>query len=203
MSWSEEAMPTRDELIRQYASLSDDRLVALAVNEVSGLTAGALEALTATLNARGLGDQLRDAIGIQTRPLAPSELDALVQEARGLPCPSCGSTAVKLNAATVATVRSVMVMTSYEKNVVVGCPACISSAADTADTITAAFGWWGLPFGPVYTLRAISLNAKAAAVSKQEEPTAEFRQFVSAHRGAVALQLQEQSLESQGGPTKS
>lgn len=195
-------MPTRDELIRQYASLSDDRLVALAVSEASGLTAEALEVLKAELSARGVGDQLSDAIGIQTRPVAPEALDALVQRARRLPCPSCGSTAAKLNAAIVGTVRSVIVMTSYEKDVVVGCPSCISSAADKADTITAAFGWWGLPLGPIHTLQAMSLNAKAATAAKQEEPTVQFRQFVAANRGAVVLQLQAQSPESRGGPTR-
>jgi hypothetical protein len=195
-------MPARDELIRHYAGLSSDRLVALAVNEAGGLTAEAVEVLKAELAARHMGDQLRDAIAIQARPLDPGELDALLERARRLPCPSCGSAVAKLNAATVATVRSMLVMTSYEKSVVVGCPSCISAAADRADTTTAAFGWWGLPLGPIYTLRAIALNSKAARVAKQEEPTAEFREFVAANRGAVVLQLQTQSPESRGGPTK-
>jgi hypothetical protein len=183
-------VPTRDELIQRYASLSDDRLLDLAVSEASGLTAEALEVLKAELHARGIGNQLRDAITIQTRPIAAPELEELVQRARTLPCPSCGSTGAMLNAATVGTVRSFLVMTSYEKSVVVGCPSCISSAADKADTVTAALGWWGLPFGPIHTLQAIALNAKAASAAKQLEPTVEFRKFVERNRGAVVLQLQ-------------
>jgi hypothetical protein len=195
-------MPTRDELIRHYACLSDDRLMALAVNAAGELTAEAVDVLKAELHARRLDDRLPDVIAIQTRPVAPDELEALVQCARALPCPSCGSTASMLNAATVGTVRSFVVMTSYEKSIVVGCPSCIRAAADKADTLTAAFGWWALPFGPVHTIRAILLNAKAASVARQQQPTPEFMQFVEANRGAVLLQLQAHNgREGRGGPT--
>jgi hypothetical protein len=195
-------MPTRDELIRHYGGLSDDRLTSLAVNEASGLTVDALEVLKAELHARGLGDQVRDAIAIQTRPLAADELLELVRRARRLPCPRCGSRAAMLNAATVGTVRSFLVMTSYEKSLVIGCPPCIRSAADKADTITGAFGWWGLPFGPIHTFQAMSLNAKAAAAANQEEPTREFAQFVVGNRGAIVLQVKAlDAHEGRGGPT--
>jgi hypothetical protein len=197
-------MSARDELIRRYEGLSNDRLMDLAVSEASDLTTEALEVLNAELRARGLGELLEDVIAVQTTPVAAGELDDLVQRARRLPCPRCGSTAAMLNAATIGTARSFLVLTSYEKNVIVGCPSCISSAADKADTVTALLGWWGLPFGPIHTLQAMSLNAKAASAAKQLEPTAVFRQFVEANRGAIVLQLRaHHGSEQRGGPTRS
>jgi len=183
-------MPTRDELLRHYAGLSDERLVSLAVHEASQLTAEAVEVLQAELRARQLADNLRSAIAIQTTPLEHDEIEALVQRARRLPCPRCGSTAAMLNAATVGTVRSFLIASFSERDLVVGCPSCIRAAAEKADTLTAALGWWALPFGPLRAINAIVLNAKAARAATQEEPTADFRGFVTANRGAIVLQLE-------------
>jgi len=176
--------------------------MALAVNEASGLTPEALEVLRAELHARRLGNELRDVIDIQMRPIPPDEVDELVGRFRRLPCPLCGSVAGMLNAATVATAQSFLVMSTFEKRLVVGCSSCITAAADKADALTGALGWWAIPFGPVHTLQAMRLNARACSAAERQEATVELRQYVEANRGAVVLRLREAERPSErGGPT--
>ena len=155
-------MPTRDELIRYYATLHYDRLLALAVNEAAQLTPEALGVLREEVHRRGLDNVLRDAIEIQTRRVEPAEQEELVQRFRKLPCPICNAQAALLNGARVATAYSFLVMTTYQEGLVIGCPQCILAAARKANRATAAFAWWGIPWGPIRGLKAMWLIMRPA-----------------------------------------
>jgi hypothetical protein len=192
-------MTTRDDLCRHYAGLSDDRLLALAVNEASQLTAEALEVLQKELHARQLDKDLGGVIAIQTRHEDPREIELLVERARKLPCQHCGSKADMLNAATIATVRSFVIFSAFEKDIVVGCPGCLRAAAHNADTTTAALGWWSFPFGPIRSIQALLMNAEAVRATTQQEATTEFREFIAARRGAVLLAVEAHDRSVAGG----
>jgi len=118
-------MPTRDELIRYYGELTDDQLMRIGLYEADELTQEALEVLKAELRTRGLGKDMEEAIEVQTCLLSPGDQEELVACFRQLPCPICGATGGSLNAGTVATARSFIIMTTREERLVVGCPKCI------------------------------------------------------------------------------
>jgi hypothetical protein len=186
-------MSSRDELIRHYATLPDDRLMTLAANEAAQLTPEALAVLREEVHRRGLDKDLRDAISIQTRRVEPAELEELVQRFRRLPCPICGSRSGLLNAAKVATAHSVLVMTTYEAPLIVGCAQCIVAAASRANRTTAMFAWWGIPWGPIRGLEAMSVNAKAKSLAEMADATDELRGYVAANLGEVMLLLRKES----------
>ena len=186
-------MPTRDELIRYYETLHYDRLLALAVNEAAQLTPEALGVLREEVHRRGLDNDLRDAIEIQTRRVEPAEQEELVQRFRKLPCPICNAQAALLNGARVATAYSFLVMTTYEEVLVIGCPQCILAAARKANRATAAFAWWGIPWGPIRGLKAMSVNHEASAAAERHEATADLRQYVASNLGEVMLRLRQGS----------
>lgn len=189
-------MPTRDELIRYYGELTDDQLMRIGLYEADELTQEALEVLKAEIRTRGLGKDMEEAIEVQTCLLSPGDQEELVACFRQLPCPICGATGGSLNAGTVATARSFIIMTTREERLVVGCPKCIVAAAHRATNLTCALGWWGLPWGPIRTFQAISKNARTNSTVQGHQATEELRQYVAANRGAVALRLQ----QNRGGP---
>lgn len=183
-------MAYRDQLIRKYAQLSNDQLIRLATYEAGGLTPEAREVLREELRGRQLGGGLSDVIDIQQREIAPQEHDELVERFRKLPCPICNSVGRPLNAVTVATARSFLIMTTHQKRVVLGCPECILAAARKAQRLTLAFAWWGIPWGPIRGLQAMVLNAEARSAAARQEATAELYNYVAANRGEVLLLLQ-------------
>jgi hypothetical protein len=185
-------MPTRAELIDYYRALPDDQLMRLALHEAGELTPEALEVMKEEIRTRRLGEPLEAAIQAQTTSLPPEEQQELLARFRRLPCPICGTTGSLLNAATVATARSFLIMTLYESHVVVGCSRCITAASRKANNLTLALGWWGVPWGPIRACQAISINAKANSTAQTDQATETLLGYVAENSGAIVFRLRQQ-----------
>jgi hypothetical protein len=184
-------MPTRAELIEYYSALPDDQLMRIALYEATDLTEEAIEVLKGEIRTRRLGEPVEAAIQIQTCVMSPEEQQELLARFRRLPCPICGAAGGLLNAVMVATARSFLIMTAYETRLVVGCSQCIVAASRRATNLTLALGWWGIPWGPIRALQAISINAGANSTAQGDQPTEALKRHVAANRGAVSLMLQQ------------
>jgi len=139
--------PSREDLTRLYGGMSDDRLTDLAIHETDQLTPEALSVLQQEVRRRGLSERLESAIDVQTRHITTDEHDQLLRRFRQLPCPLCGAGGHLLNAVTVATTRSMLAATTYETQLVVGCPDCMLVAVRKAHRITLAAAGGAFPGG--------------------------------------------------------
>ena len=168
-------------LAERYRHMPEQRLLQIALHEAAGLTPETLAVLRAELAARGVATWVDRAVQAQTRPLAPGEVDALVEAIRKWPCPECGSAERPLNGAEIAEAKSFVLLTAYEKQLFIACPDCLSRRARQASAVTAALGWWGLPLGPIQSVQALWQNARVRHRCGREEPSAALRAFVEAN----------------------
>ena len=90
-SSSSATAPMATPLAERYRHMPEQRLLQIALHEAASFTPEALAVLRAELAARGVATWVDRAVQAQTRPLAPGEVDALVEAIRKWPCPECGS----------------------------------------------------------------------------------------------------------------
>ena len=143
---------------------------------------------TARTQARTLPPRARAALHaeIETRGLAVGEVDLsleddLVAAVRALPCPRCGRAETPLNAGHVSRTISYLILTTYRDDVLVACPDCLAAEARNALLLTAFFGWWGFPWGPIRSVQSISKSRRTLREHAQAEPTDALEGFVRAH----------------------
>jgi len=74
-------------------------------------------------------------------------------------CPVCGNKSDRLNGTVTGEVYSFLVLTLSRKRLVIGCVSCLDKANDRALTKTALLGWWGIPWGPLFTIATIINNS--------------------------------------------
>jgi len=169
----------------------------LALHEAGELTPEALEILKAEIRTRRLGEHLEEAVEAQTSVLDFEQQLELVERFRRLPCPICGAAGGPLNAAMVGTARSFLILTLHETHLVVGCSQCIIAASRKANNLTLALGWWGIPWGPIRTLQAISMNGKASSAAQADQATESLMQYAAQNHGAILFRLR----QHEAGPT--
>ena len=170
---------------------TDADLLDTARTQTRRLPPRARAALHAEIEARGL------TVG----PVEPSIEDDLVAAVRALPCPRCGRTEAPLNAGHVSRTISYLVLTTYRDDVVVACPDCLAAEARNALLLTAFFGWWGFPWGPIRSIQSISTSRRTLREHAQAEPTDALERFVRA-RPDVAEAAYRGGPSPLGGPPK-
>jgi hypothetical protein len=106
------------------------------------------------------------------------ELDRYCEIARDLNCPSCGSSDSRLNGTLTGEVYSFLILTTYKKKLKVGCPHCLNKANNEALLLSAALGWWGIPWGIIRTVQSIGLNLKSKRTNHSEGPNSYLKSFV-------------------------
>jgi hypothetical protein len=70
-------------------------------------------------------------------------------------CERCGAETPTLSVARFTYVLSIIVWSFRRAIEGVMCDPCRSKSAGRAALLTVVFGWWGLPFGPVYSLQSL------------------------------------------------
>ncbi|MBJ6987280.1 J domain-containing protein [Devosia sp. MC521] len=98
------------------------------------------------------------------RSSRPARSAAAEQESRREPvepiqCSKCGKVTAQPRFLVFRQVVSFLVMTRTSPKPGIYCSDCASKQAFRSSAISAAFGWWGLPWGPIYTVREIFRNA--------------------------------------------
>lgn len=172
-----------------YRTLSDDEVSWVAMNKAATLLPEALQALRSELERRGLPKSLERGIQAQTRQWTQAELAGFVDQYRRGPCPRCGVQGQMLNAVMAGVARSFVVVTSYQTKLVIGCSPCLRAEVDRLNRQSLLLGWWGIPWGPICTIRALHANSKAKDGAESAAPTPELIGYVAGNIGEIATDM--------------
>lgn len=184
-------MSSVEEFQSQYRDLSNDEIEWIALNKAATLRSEAVQALREEIGRRGLSRPVDGAIQAQTRRWTKGELDAFIERYRRRPCPRCGHQVELLNAVRAALARSFIILSAFEPKLVVGCPRCIRKEVERLSNLTMLLGWWGIPWGPINTMRALAINSKAKAAAGSMKPTAELHTYVASNIGEISADMSE------------
>jgi hypothetical protein len=182
-------MTETERLAERYRQMPDERLLQIALREAAGLTPEALRVLNGEVQARGIDPAVGLAVEAQTRTLSRRDVDLLVDAVQKRPCPECGQTARPLNGGLVATAKSFVVFTAFSQHTLVACPECLTAEAKRASLVTMALGWWGLPSGPIQSIKALSRNRATVNQGARDEPSEVLREFVASNPGVATAML--------------
>jgi hypothetical protein len=137
------------------------------------------------------GELLPAAAAIPEERLAP-EVRAIHQGR----CPRChgpGPVDVRLS----YRVWSVLLFTSWESRPAVCCAACGAKARLASALFCLAFGWWGVPWGPIMTPIQLARNGKALrARSNPYAPSHALRRMVALSLAAGAAEARNGDAEA-------
>ncbi|HEY2583116.1 MAG TPA: hypothetical protein VGI43_14995 [Mucilaginibacter sp.] len=177
--------PNIEELRKNYESFPDEKLIRIATEEATGLRPEALELLRQIIKERGLSQEITKSIDAQFQKIDDKTLLEYSDLLRRLPCPFCNSNIDKLNATMTGTVVSFIFMTSYRKEIKIGCPKCLDKQNNAAINKSALLGWWGLPWGIVKTIQAFIFNAKMKKQNNLPEANDILKSFVLNRIGRI------------------
>ena len=177
--------PSIDDLRKNYKGYSDDLLIRIATTDASGLRPEAIQVMQEEIKSRGLSETLVKGIEVQRKEISVKELLEYCELLRKQPCPICGATSSKLNATMVGSVVSFIVVTNYEKKLLVACPDCLNKANKDAMIKSALLGWWGIPWGIVRTIQALIFNNKMSSQTQLAEPNDFLKGFVLTQIGTI------------------
>ena len=181
--------PSIDQLLNRYRNMSDEEIEQIAYYEAKTLTPEALKILEAEIKRRSLTQDFQAIVDIQEKGLTEEELNELTEKVSGLPCPVCFRKANKLNASKIATAQSVILVTTFDDPLLIACPDCIIESAKRATKKTLLFGWWGIPWGPIRTIQALSINSESKNINRYSQPTPEFIEFIKTNAPAIKAKI--------------
>jgi hypothetical protein len=179
-------MSPASEFQSRYQSLSSFELESIAFKQSVNLPPQALAALRKEMDRRGLSSSLRRGIEAQVRRWTKDDLAAFIEQYRHRPCPRCGVQGKTLNGVAAAVARSFIVTSTVRTKLIIGCSSCIKTELERLSRQSLLFGWWGIPWGPVYTVRALAVNSKAKTAAASAEPTSELWNYIASHVGEIA-----------------
>ena len=178
-------MSLASEFPARYHDLSSFELEAIALKQSASLPPQALTALRKEMDRRGLSPSLRRGIEAQVRRWTKNDLATFIEQYRHRPCPRCGVQGKTLNGVVGAVARSFIVASTVRTKLVFGCSSCIRTELGHLSKQSLLFGWWGIPWGPAYTVRALAVNAKAKKAAASTEPTPELWDYIASHVGEI------------------
>jgi predicted nucleic-acid-binding Zn-ribbon protein len=161
-----------------YQRMSNEEVIRIATQDAAGLTPEAQEIIKEEVEKRNLDTNILKGVQAQNKSYTVAEIDEYCGIARNLSCPDCGSNLIQLNGTMTSEVMSFVVFTQHKKQLKVACPTCLEKANNKALTTSLALGWWGIPWGIVRTIQAISHNMKSKKANNLLEPNDYLRSFV-------------------------
>jgi hypothetical protein len=145
---------------KAYEQMTNEELVRIATTDAAGLTPEALEVVKEEINRRGLSHNILNALEAQNKEHTEEEIEAYCNLLSQLHCPGCGRATQRLNGTITGKVMSFIIFSQYNKKLKIACPSCLNKANNDALLSSLFLGWWGLPWGIIYTFQAIFLNLK-------------------------------------------
>jgi hypothetical protein len=94
-----------------------------------------------------------------TQRAPPNEQSSRPHNVDLVKCSQCGKVTAQPRFLIFAQVASVIVFTRINSKAGIFCSSCAAKVAVRASAISAALGWWGIPWGPIHTVTSIVKNA--------------------------------------------
>jgi hypothetical protein len=170
---------------KNYERLPDDKIIHIANYEAGGLEPAAIEILMEEIRKRELSSNLLEAVKVSSRNLSAAEFEQYIDIIRSLPDPATGDASGKLNAAIISSTISYVFITTQKNKIFIGTDKSIRKQLDSGSTTTAIFGWWGIPFGIIYSLSSLWKNTKARKTDFNGMPTPLLFDFVRDNIGFI------------------
>ena len=174
-----------NDIIENYRNFEDWKIEKIASEEAGSLRPEVLDILKAEIKKRKLNLNLIDSIDSQTKELSESEFNEYCEILRNHPCPKCNSKTQKINATMVGRVISMLIMTNYEKSLKVACSNCLDEMHSKANMKSALLGWWGIPWGPIQTIRSFIFNSIMKKNNRTKKPNEIFVGFIISNIGIM------------------
>jgi len=179
-------MNRASEFQARYQHLSNFELQSIALKQSATLPYEALMALRREMDRRGLPPSLRRGIEVQVSQWTKDDLATFIERYRHRPCPRCGVQGKTLNGVVAAVARSFIVTSTVRTKLVIGCSSCIKTELERLSKQSLLFGWWGIPWGPMYTARALAMNSKAKTAAANAGPTPELWNYIASNISEIA-----------------
>ena len=174
------------EFIRDnYQRMSDDELIRIATTDASGLTPEAQHIIQEEVAKRKLDTNILKGVEAQNKSYPIEEIDKYCNIVQNLSCPICKTNSEKLNATMISEVLSAIVFSTKNKKLKVGCPSCLDKANNRALTKSILLGWWGIPWGIFWTIKAINDNLKSKKTNHLDTPNDYLRSFTISKIGQL------------------
>jgi hypothetical protein len=174
-----------DEIRENYRNFEDYKIEKIATEDVTKLREGVIDILKEEIQRRDLPKSLINGIDAQTKELTEKEFTDYLSIIRNHTCPKCNSKTKKLNGSIVSEVVSVIFFTNYTKNLKIACSDCLDELNNKAIGKSLILGWWGFPWGPIYTIKSILLNTKMKKGNHTSEPNEILQGFVLENIGYI------------------
>ena len=174
-----------NDIRENYKKFDDWKIEKIASEEAGSLRLEVLDILKAEIKKRNLNINLIDSVNSKIRALTESEFDKYCEILRNHPCPKCNSKTQKINATMVGRVVSILIMTNYEKSLKVACSNCLDEMHREANMKSALLGWWGIPWGPIQTIRSFMFNSRMKKNNRTEKPNEFFSSFIVSNIGIM------------------
>ena len=168
-----------------YQKMSDDELIRIATTDASGLTHQAQEIIKEEVAKRKLDTNILKGVEAQNKSYSIEEIDKYCNLVQTLSCPICKTNSEKLNATMTSEVVSAIVFSTKNKKIKVGCPSCLDKANNSALTKSVLLGWWGIPWGIFWTIKAINDNLKSKRTNHIDTPNDYLRGFTVSKIGQL------------------
>ncbi len=174
-----------NEIRENYKNFEDWKIEKIASEEAGSLRPEILDILKLEIKKRNLKRNLIDSVDSQTKELTESEFNEYSRILRNHPCPKCKSKTQKINVTMVGRVVSILIMTNYEKSLKVACSNCLDEMHSEANMKSALLGWWGIPWGPIQTIRSFMFNSSMKKNNWTEIPNEFFSSFIVSNIGIM------------------
>ncbi len=167
-----------NDIRENYKNFDDWQIEKIASEETGSLRPEVLDIIKAEIKKRNLNLNLIDSVDSQTKELTKSEFIEYCEILKNQPCPNCKSKTQKINVTMVGEVVSMLIMTNYEKTIKVACSDCLDKMHRKAIIKSALLGWWGIPWGPIQTIRSFIFNSSMKKNNRTEKPNEIFTSFI-------------------------
>lgn len=174
-----------NDIRENYKNFDDHKIEKIASEEAGSLRPEVLGILKSEINKRNLNANLLTSVDTQTNALTEAQFDEYCQMLRSQPCPKCNTKTSKLNVSMVGSVVSILVITNYEKKLLVACSDCLDQWHKNANIKSALLGWWGFPWGPIHTVRSFIFNSSMKKNNRTEKPNDIYQSFVLGNIGVL------------------
>lgn len=168
-----------------YAKKTDDQLIHIATERAAGLRPGVLEIIENEIIKRNLNLGILEGAKAQNKKYSLEEITEFSEKLRDLPCPLCGSKALKLNGTIMHTAQSFIIFSFFRKESIIGCPDCLDKKNQESMISTALLGWWGIPSGILKTPFYIYNNSKEKRQNRISEPNNTLLSFTIENIGQI------------------
>jgi len=169
-----------NDIKENYSNFEDYQIEKIASEEASSLRPEVLDILKSEIKKRNQNLNLLNSVDSQVK-----EFNEYSEILRNHTCPKCKLKTNKINATMVGQVVSMILLVNYKKSLKIACSNCLDELHRKANIKSALLGWWGLPWGPIQTIRSFIFNSAMKKNNRTEKPNEIFTDFIVNNIGVL------------------